>query len=78
MIELNKGVELKKYDSYKQKKQKFPLSTMKVGDFFTVNESDYKSARQMAYAYGRRHGKKFTTSKSGDTITVKRVCVPRK
>jgi len=71
-IKLNDGVKIEKHakDNYKKK---YPFTDMKVGDWFTVDLSKNDSVRQLAYNYGYKEGKKFTTAGAGGLITITRI-----
>lgn len=68
-IEINKGVKVEKHSS----NGKYPFQKMEVGDWFTVDVNDHGSIRTRAYQHGYKTGKKFTTAKKGDLVTVTRV-----
>lgn len=72
-IELNKGIKVKKYQSYQDKKKKYPFDKMEIGDWFTVEEKDHNSIRSFAHIVGKKEGKKFSTHKRAGLITVERV-----
>lgn len=48
-------------DASKGRKTKYPFSTMKPGDSFTVDETEKMSARRAAHQFAARHGQRFTT-----------------
>jgi len=55
------------------RKLTLPFDSLEVGAGFDVPDSgNSRTIRQRAYAYGKRHGKRFTTRDIGGFIRVKR------
>lgn len=56
-----------------ERRRKYPFNEMVSGDSFLVNGARVESIRSAMYAYGKKHGKKFSMRKTDDGYRIWRM-----